>query len=154
MNMPRYRQNRESRRRSGAIDIRSSRGALKAGASARATARDTMEEDARSFAQLVAQSISQQAALCVTRNSLWPTRLSALLKRVIGWLRGRVLQRKPRRKLQLLEIQPLGEKRFVALVRAGRQKFLIGGAASSVALLAELQGSRTRSAASRQLERT
>jgi flagellar biogenesis protein FliO len=43
-----------------------------------------------------------------------------------------------RRKLQLLEMQQLGEKRFVAIVRVGKQKFLIGGAASSVSLLAEI----------------
>lgn len=49
--------------------------------------------------------------------------------------------RKRRRKLQLLEMQQLGEKRFVAIVRVGQQKFLIGGAASSVLLLAEI-GSR------------
>jgi hypothetical protein len=43
-----------------------------------------------------------------------------------------------KRKLQLLEIQQLGEKRFVGIVRVGRQKFLIGGAATSVSLLAEI----------------
>ena len=48
-------------------------------------------------------------------------------------------KRRRRRKLQLLEIQQLGEKRFVAIVRVGKQKFLIGGAAASVSLLAEIQ---------------
>jgi len=44
------------------------------------------------------------------------------------------------RKLELQEIQQLGEKRFVAIVRVGKQKFLIGGAAASVSLLAEVHG--------------
>ena len=46
-------------------------------------------------------------------------------------------------KLELQEIQQLGEKRFVAIVRVGKQKFLIGGAAASVSLLAEIQGRRS-----------
>ena len=53
-------------------------------------------------------------------------------------------RRSTRRKLQLLEIQQLGEKRFVAIVRVGKQKFLIGGAATSVALLAEINTNGTR----------
>jgi len=65
-------------------------------------------------------------------------RLSALLKRCSAQLM-KLLQRKRRRnKLQLLEMQQLGEKRFVAIVRVGRQKFLIGGSSSSVLLLAEI----------------
>jgi len=151
MNMPRYRRNRESRSRGGAIDIR--RGALKTGASTRANAR-VMEDVAQIFAQHFAQSMSQLAEHSVARNPSWPARLIARLKCAMGWLGGRMLKPKPRRKLQLLEIQQLGEKRFVALVRAGRQKFLIGGAASSVSLLAELPGPRARTAAPQPLERT
>jgi flagellar biogenesis protein FliO len=56
----------------------------------------------------------------------------------------KLLKRKRRRrKLQLLEMQQLGEKRFVAIMRVGKQKFLIGGAASSVLLLAEIGPSKT-----------
>jgi flagellar biogenesis protein FliO len=47
------------------------------------------------------------------------------------------------RKLELLETQQLGEKRFVAIVRVGKQKFLIGGASSSVSLLAEVDSQKT-----------
>jgi flagellar biogenesis protein FliO len=54
------------------------------------------------------------------------------------------LQRRGRiHKLQLLEIQQLGEKRFIAMVCVGKQKFLIGGAATSVALLAEIDSRKT-----------
>jgi hypothetical protein len=48
-----------------------------------------------------------------------------------------------RRKLQVLETQPLGEKRFISLVSVGQQKFLIGSAPNSIALLAEIATRRT-----------
>ncbi len=51
-------------------------------------------------------------------------------------------RRRRRRKLELLEIQQLGEKRFVAIVRVGKQKFLIGGAATSISMLAEINAQR------------
>ncbi len=70
-------------------------------------------------------------------------RLSPLFIRGLRWLTAHFLQRRRRRrKLQLLEIQQLGEKRFVAIVRVGKQKFLIGGAATSVSLLAEINAQR------------
>lgn len=47
------------------------------------------------------------------------------------------VQRRPR-KLQVVEVAGLGEKRFVAVVSFGREKFLIGGAAASVSLLTRL----------------
>ena len=66
-------------------------------------------------------------------------RIRAWLGRAIERLTKRFFRRRTtRRKLQLLEIQQLGEKRFVAIVRVGKQRFLIGGAATSVALLAEI----------------
>lgn len=65
--------------------------------------------------------------------------LFALLRKYFVQLVTPLLSsRKCRRKLQLLEMQQLGERRFVAIVRVGQQKFLIGGAASSVLLLAEI----------------
>jgi hypothetical protein len=48
------------------------------------------------------------------------------------------LRQSRQRNLDILEIRQLGEKRFVAIVRVGKQKFLIGGAAASVSLLAEI----------------
>jgi len=55
------------------------------------------------------------------------------------------------KKLELREIQQLGEKRFVAIVRVGEQKFLIGGAATSVSLLAEIDAGKTTVIAARPL---
>lgn len=68
--------------------------------------------------------------------------LKRLCRRLYKKLFGQLF-RQHRRTLQLLEMQPLGEKRFVALVRVGKQEFLIGGAASSVSLLAELDLAET-----------
>jgi hypothetical protein len=68
-------------------------------------------------------------------------RLSAWLAHCTQHLIRRLFQRNSRRrKLELQEIQQLGEKRFLAIVRVGKQKFLIGGAAASVSLLAEIHG--------------
>lgn len=63
--------------------------------------------------------------------------------RLAGTIKRALRRTQRRRKLQLLEVQQLGDKRFVAIVRVGRQKFLIGGAASSVGLLAELHSHKS-----------
>ncbi len=42
------------------------------------------------------------------------------------------------RKMRLCETLSLGERRFLALVLVEQQKFLVGGAGSSIALLARL----------------
>lgn len=61
-----------------------------------------------------------------------------------GWL-NRIWQALPRlrmqkavRRLRLCESVSLGEKRLVAVVEYERQRFLIGGSAQSVSLLARL----------------
>jgi len=46
------------------------------------------------------------------------------------------------RKLRICESAQLGEKRFVALIQADGQRFLIGGTSNSVSLLATLPPSR------------
>ncbi|PSH03165.1 MAG: hypothetical protein CXZ00_13425 [Acidobacteria bacterium] len=61
-----------------------------------------------------------------------------LIKNIQQFFRQFLRRRSKQRKLALLEIQQLGEKRFIAIVRVGKQKFLIGGAATSVSLLAEI----------------
>lgn len=71
-------------------------------------------------------------------------RAYARLRGIIQHLSKQLLHRQSRsHKLQLLEIQQLGEKRFIAMVRVGKQKFLIGGAATSVSLLAEIDAHKT-----------
>jgi hypothetical protein len=77
--------------------------------------------------------------------------LSLLLRKVFAQFVKLLKRKRRRRKLQLLEMQQLGEKRFVAIMRVGRQKFLIGGAASSVLLLAEIGPNKTTLLAPRPL---
>jgi flagellar biogenesis protein FliO len=65
-----------------------------------------------------------------------------------GWMRARKwlgelrrLWRRPApRQLRLCETLALGERRFLAVIECERQKFLIGGSGSSVALLTQLAG--------------
>jgi hypothetical protein len=60
-------------------------------------------------------------------------RALALGKRILQWRRGQ-----PRR-LRLCESLPLGERRFVAVVEFEQSRFLVGGTASSLVLLARLE---------------
>ncbi len=55
------------------------------------------------------------------------------MQKLLGGLRAR-----PEKLLRLTETLSLGERRFLAVVECERQKFLIGGTASSVCLLTEL----------------
>ena len=57
------------------------------------------------------------------------------------------------RTLQLVEMQSLGEKRFVAVLRVGGQRFLIGGAAGSVQMLGEVGETATTAIPPRPLRR-
>jgi hypothetical protein len=79
-------------------------------------------------------------------------RIYGLILRVVERLAGQFQKRQHRRKLQLLEIQQLGEKRFIAIVQVGRQKYLIGGAAASVSLLAEIHAQRATIATPRPMD--
>ena len=45
----------------------------------------------------------------------------------------------PARLLKVSEVASLGERRFVAVVQCGEERFLIGGAGASVNLLSRLQ---------------
>lgn len=69
---------------------------------------------------------------------------SSLFVAMDGWLARlwqslpRLRMRKAVRHLRLCESLPLGEKRLIAVVEYERQKFLIGGGAQSVCLLARL----------------
>lgn len=62
--------------------------------------------------------------------------LLSLLRRLLG--AGKNLASRRTRQLQLCETLPLGEKRFVAVIQVGEQKFLLGGASNNISLLAQL----------------
>ena len=56
-----------------------------------------------------------------------------LRQRLQTWLR-----RQPHRQLRCCESLSLGEKRFVAVVQFEQMRFLVGGTASSIALISQL----------------
>jgi len=64
---------------------------------------------------------------------------SGLLSRAWNWLRERQAARSSSKRLQVAASVALGEKRFIAVIRVDGQQFLVGGGASNVALLAQLQ---------------
>ena len=66
----------------------------------------------------------------------------AYLGRTLHWLAalGRSLSSHPSRQLRLRETLALGERRFIAVVEFERQKFLIAGTGTSVAMLTALPG--------------
>ncbi len=66
---------------------------------------------------------------------------SLSLSRCWEWMRGAlagVRVRKAPRRLRLCESLALGEKRFVAVIEFETERFLVGGGAASVNLLARL----------------
>ena len=83
-----------------------------------------------------------QAVATAEKTSLARKRLriqgTPLLARAWGWLQKQHAF-SAKKQLRVCETVSLGEKRFVALVQVENQKFLIGGGASSVSLLAELE---------------
>jgi flagellar biogenesis protein FliO len=64
--------------------------------------------------------------------------LGGLLFKLVRWLRARFSAATSPRRLQVTATVPLGEKRFVALVKVDGREFLVGGGAANVALLAPL----------------
>jgi len=63
---------------------------------------------------------------------------TGLLSRAWRWIRDRQVARTSTKRLQVTSTVSLGEKRFVAVVQVDGQQYLIGGGASNVALLAQL----------------
>jgi hypothetical protein len=65
---------------------------------------------------------------------------SGLLTQAWRWIRSFQLGRPEKKRLQVSATASLGEKRFVAVIQIDGREFLIGGGATSVALLAQLNG--------------
>jgi len=68
------------------------------------------------------------------------TALGSHLTRAMRWLkiRSRGWRTRSSRQLRVCETVALGERRFVAVIEFAQQKFLIGGAGHTVAMLAPL----------------
>lgn len=67
--------------------------------------------------------------------------LIASVKNLLASAQGIRCKRKDRA-MQLCETLSLGDRRFLALVRVGEQKFLVGAAGSSISMLAQLSSSQ------------
>jgi hypothetical protein len=78
--------------------------------------------------------LDHAASSAILRNE------SGLLTRAFNWIRTRQLGRSNTRRLQVAATVSLGEKRFVAVIQIDGLQFLIGGGASNIALLAQLDG--------------
>jgi flagellar biogenesis protein FliO len=80
------------------------------------------------------------------RSTSWAmTSRRNYLARILHWLaaHGRSWRSHPSRQLHLRETLALGERRFIAVVEFERQKFLIAGTGSSVAMLTALPSPET-----------
>ncbi|HZD31229.1 MAG TPA: flagellar biosynthetic protein FliO [Candidatus Angelobacter sp.] len=67
-------------------------------------------------------------------------RALAVVQRAWQWLQARRQWQLASRRMALCETVSLGEKRFLAIVKVDSQQFLVGGAAGSVSMLAQLNG--------------
>jgi flagellar biogenesis protein FliO len=65
---------------------------------------------------------------------------AGLLTRALKWIRERQSARFNNRRLNVAASVSLGDKRFVAVIQVDGLQFLVGGGATNVALLAQLNG--------------
>ena len=65
------------------------------------------------------------------------SKLAAILSRICAL----ATSRRPERRLRLCETLSLGEKRFIAVVEYGKQKFLLAGTPQNISLLQSLNES-------------
>jgi len=68
---------------------------------------------------------------------------SGLISRVWTWFRERQTARVNSRRLHVAASVSLGEKRFIAVIEVDGQQFLIGGGATTVSLLAQVDNSES-----------
>ena len=68
---------------------------------------------------------------------------SGLLSRALNWIQARRLGRSGAKRLHVSESVSLGEKRFVAVIQLDGLQYLIGGGATNVALLAQLNATES-----------
>jgi hypothetical protein len=101
------------------------------------------------------QAANNAAAITLERPAPPPIRLYfvfeqglATLRRAWKWMHERSKLQRKSRKLRVCESAQLGDKKFVALIQADGQRFLIGGTSTSISLLAALPSRKsTRSQA-------
>jgi flagellar biogenesis protein FliO len=69
----------------------------------------------------------------------WVGVLGKQIASAAKWILQGVKAQRARKNLRVCESVSLGDKRFVAVVQVDGERFLIGGAASSVAMLTKLE---------------
>lgn len=72
-----------------------------------------------------------------------PLNGSGLLSRAWSWIRARQKAGFSNKRLRVTETVSLGEKRFVAVIQIDGLQYLIGGGATNVAMLAQLNAKGT-----------
>ncbi len=87
-----------------------------------------------SDAELKRPIAAEAAPLLLFQNA------AGLLTRTLNWVRERQSARSSSRRLQVAATVSLGDKRFVAVIHVDGLQFLVGGGATNVALLAQLNG--------------
>lgn len=68
---------------------------------------------------------------------------TGLLSRLWRWIRSRQMARSGIRRLRVATTASLGEKRFVAVIQVDGLQFLVGGGATNVVLLAQLDAPKS-----------
>ncbi|MGA7243247.1 MAG: flagellar biosynthetic protein FliO [Terracidiphilus sp.] len=86
-------------------------------------------------------SVSPSASAAKESSILPVSPRPGLLKRTYAWIQERYTLRTTRQ-LRVSETVSLGEKRFVAILQIEDRKFLIGGSASNVTLLTQLDAAK------------
>ncbi len=69
-------------------------------------------------------------------------RLIGMMMQAWDWLRQRSRAQQQAKRLSVCDMTQLGDKRFVAIIQADGQRFLIGGTSGAVSLLATLPEDR------------
>jgi flagellar biogenesis protein FliO len=91
------------------------------------------------------QAASSAPKITLASQEAPPTRLFFAFEKAVAtlnsawkWMQERSKVQRRARKLRVCETAQLGDKRFVALIQADGQRFLVGGTSNSVTLLATL----------------
>jgi len=85
---------------------------------------------------IVSRDVMSEQGSVAARTTF--SRLCDAFRRASSWIVDRSRKQHTRKLLKLCETVSLGEKRFVAVVQVANERFLIGGASSSISLLARL----------------
>ncbi|HXX01417.1 MAG TPA: flagellar biosynthetic protein FliO [Candidatus Acidoferrales bacterium] len=84
-------------------------------------------------------TLPPEAGVTTRGSSLPPSNMLRSISRAASWILDKARKQQVRKVLKVCESVSLGEKRFVAVVQVEHERFLIGGAPTSVSMLARLE---------------